>query len=94
MQVVNSQIESYIFLPENREQQASILTEREIHREVMENLYRLNLPWQEKATILCDAVPDLKHSLPYLQYWLKIGKLTEDEYSTISQIVLLSTLNK
>ena len=92
MQVVNSKLESYIFLPEDREQQASLLTEKDIHKEVMENLYRLNLPWQEKATILCDAVPDLKHSLPYLQYWLRTGKLTEDEYSLISNQLLLSVL--
>ena len=92
MQVVSSKIESYIFPPENREQRASILTDKEIHREVMENLYRLNLPWQEKATLLCAAVPDLKHSLPYLQYWLKIGKLTKEEYSIVSRIILLSVL--
>ena len=93
MQVVNSQIESYIFLPDDREEQASFLSDKDIHRAVMDNLYRLNLPWQEKASILCDAVPDLKHSLPYLQYWLKIGKLTDDEYSVVSKAVLLSSLN-
>jgi len=59
----------------------------------MENLYRLDLPWQEKATILSKAVPDLRYSLPYLQFWLKTGRLTEEEYSTISQVVLLSALN-
>ncbi|MHA1912579.1 MAG: hypothetical protein ACTSYA_12900 [Candidatus Kariarchaeaceae archaeon] len=90
---MNSKIESYIFLPDDRDQQASILSDKDIHREVMENLYRLNLPWQEKATILCDAVPDLKYSLPHLQYWLKIGKLTEDEYNIVSKTVLLSTLS-
>ena len=92
MQVVNSKIESYIFLPENREQRASILTDKDIHIEVMENLYRLNLPWQEKADILSDAVPDLRYSLPYLQFWLQTGRITEKEYSIVSQTVLLSSL--
>ena len=58
----------------------------------MENLYRLNLPWQEKAAILCDAVPDLKFSLPYAQYWLKTSRITEEEYTIISKAVLLSAL--
>jgi len=93
MQVVNSQIESYIFLPEDREEHASVLSDKDIHRAVMESLYRLDLPWQEKASILCDVVPDLKYSLPHLQYWLKTGKLTADEYAIVSKMVLLSSIN-
>ncbi len=112
MQVVNSKLESYIFLPEDRDQQASILSDKDIHSflpedrnqqastlsdkdihiEVMENLYRLSLPWQEKVTMLCAAVPDLKYSLPYIQFWLKTGKLTKEEYSLISTTLLLSSL--
>jgi len=42
---------------------------------------------------LCDVVPDLKYSLPHLQYWLKTGKLTADEYAIVSKMVLLSSIN-
>lgn len=72
-----------------RERIASRLSDFEIWNEVLINILQLNASLEDKIDLISQAMPDLQKALAHLQYCYQNGLLSNTEYRTILNHVLL-----
>ncbi len=79
-----------INLINNREKLANNLSEANIHRNVVENIIKMDTENDEKIEFLLQAVPDLGIIMAHLSMCKCQGIIDQKEYSYLSRSILLN----
>jgi len=66
---------------------SELLTAEDIHREMLDNVFNLAIPWSSKESILFTCVDDLSLIRFTLTRWKKKNQISLEEFNFLDQIV-------